>query len=603
MNTVNKTLIALLLVLIVAGFFRFTGVNWDTNAHLHPDERFLTMVATSLQWPTSIGNYFDTMTSPINPHNLGYSFYVYGTYPLYLTKLIAQMVHMDTYDGITIVGRLLSAYIDVITVLIVFFLAKTLVSHQQDETVKTVAPIVAAFSYALFVLPIQLSHFFTVDPFVTVFTALVLLLIINKKRGVFTGCMAAFAAGAKISGAFVVVSVLLSFALSVISPSFWSAKNIRRLAGEALLFSLGFFVTLRIIYPYLFVGWSINPIVLSNWRQLAAFTQPGTTFPPALQWSEVSAFQPFVDIVLWGLGVPFAIMLIGICIAVLSRWITSRFARPFSPSATILIIWTLLFLLYQSLQPAKPVRYFWPVYPLFALGIGIGFSLFVLPLIRKLTCTQRAILTGIIVIICFLWPISFVTLYTRPNTRIAASDWIYEAVPNTSTILWESWDDPLPLNRPGNSPSRYKTIALSVFDPDNNQKWQSISQTLATADYIVLASNRAYGGLGRAKERYQMANRYYKSLFDGSLGFIVAAQFTSRPTLPVPSLSICIRPPLASYGIAIRPIETCGTGISVIDDYADETFTVYDHAVVTILKNRDRKSADELFFRIRGQYP
>jgi hypothetical protein len=43
------------LILLGGALLRFQGINWDSGQHLHPDERFLTMVETAIQWPTSIG--------------------------------------------------------------------------------------------------------------------------------------------------------------------------------------------------------------------------------------------------------------------------------------------------------------------------------------------------------------------------------------------------------------------------------------------------------------------------------------------------------------------------------------------------------------------
>ncbi len=40
--------VLLFLALIVGGYFRFVGLNWDDFTHLHPDERFLTDVAQGL---------------------------------------------------------------------------------------------------------------------------------------------------------------------------------------------------------------------------------------------------------------------------------------------------------------------------------------------------------------------------------------------------------------------------------------------------------------------------------------------------------------------------------------------------------------------------
>jgi hypothetical protein len=85
----------LIVVLAAATWFRVVGMNWDADQHLHPDERFLTMVETALQvrrcalpevpmelcpvdqvrW-LGFGDYLDTSTSPLNPHNRGYGFFV-----------------------------------------------------------------------------------------------------------------------------------------------------------------------------------------------------------------------------------------------------------------------------------------------------------------------------------------------------------------------------------------------------------------------------------------------------------------------------------------------------------------------------------------------
>src|SRR4051794_2276306 len=52
--------VLLLAIIFVGGVFRFTGVNWDDEQHLHPDERFMTMVSSAIRLPDSIGEYFDT---------------------------------------------------------------------------------------------------------------------------------------------------------------------------------------------------------------------------------------------------------------------------------------------------------------------------------------------------------------------------------------------------------------------------------------------------------------------------------------------------------------------------------------------------------------
>jgi len=51
MNRKYSHLLMLAIIVGVAGIFRLVGGNWDANSHLHPDERFLTMVGTAMKIP------------------------------------------------------------------------------------------------------------------------------------------------------------------------------------------------------------------------------------------------------------------------------------------------------------------------------------------------------------------------------------------------------------------------------------------------------------------------------------------------------------------------------------------------------------------------
>lgn len=68
-------IVFLLLAIICAGaYLRTIGVDWDAGRHLHPDERFLSMVLNSMTPVKSVGEYFNTETSTLNPGNIGYDF-------------------------------------------------------------------------------------------------------------------------------------------------------------------------------------------------------------------------------------------------------------------------------------------------------------------------------------------------------------------------------------------------------------------------------------------------------------------------------------------------------------------------------------------------
>ena len=57
---------AFISILLVALAVRLYNVNWDENTHLHPDERFLSIVANDTDLPSSIGEYFNTRESSLN---------------------------------------------------------------------------------------------------------------------------------------------------------------------------------------------------------------------------------------------------------------------------------------------------------------------------------------------------------------------------------------------------------------------------------------------------------------------------------------------------------------------------------------------------------
>ena len=107
-------------------FFRFTGLDWDEHQHLHPDERFLTMVENSLTWPKSMGEYFDTARNPLNPYNHQQGTYVYGLFPVVMAKFIGQVIGKTGYDGVYLAGRGMSAVIDMLCVLLVFLIGRRL---------------------------------------------------------------------------------------------------------------------------------------------------------------------------------------------------------------------------------------------------------------------------------------------------------------------------------------------------------------------------------------------------------------------------------------------------------------------------------------------
>ena len=143
--------VLLIFVMVLGGYFRFVGQNWDDFVRFHPDERFLSGVAASMggslnftdadlegQYQTCLGRYpdnagrggfFDAQCSPMNPHNNGSGLMVYGTLPVFLVRWAADTVAQvtgdpsyGTYTSIHLVGRMLSALAEMGVILVVFFI-------------------------------------------------------------------------------------------------------------------------------------------------------------------------------------------------------------------------------------------------------------------------------------------------------------------------------------------------------------------------------------------------------------------------------------------------------------------------------------------------
>ncbi|MGI5826004.1 MAG: ArnT family glycosyltransferase [Patescibacteria group bacterium] len=206
----TKEKVLLFFILTLAVSLRLLGLNWDQNQHLHPDERFLTMVTTAIEFPTSILSYLNPENSLANPYNHNFGFFVYGTFPVYLTKIVGNIFENTGYEEIYLVGRIISAFFDVGVVLLVYKIGKKVYGNKEG--------LLAAFLYSIMVLPIQLSHFFTSDTFLNFFLVLAfysLTLLITHHNlvvnSVFLGISFGLALACKISALYFLPIIGLGF--------------------------------------------------------------------------------------------------------------------------------------------------------------------------------------------------------------------------------------------------------------------------------------------------------------------------------------------------------------------------------------------------------
>ncbi len=160
----------------------------------------------------------------------------------------------------------------------------------------------------------------------------------------------------------------------------------------------------------------------------------------------------------------------------------------------------------------------------------------------------------------------------------------------------ENWDEGLPFPHNGLDPfgQLYSGITNEIRWSDSEQKKEMLLETIGAADYIILPSQRSIWSAVRIPLTYPMTIAYYQALFDGSLGFDLAADF-QRP-FQIGQLYFSDLTGSVSWGKApVLPIKNLSPWA------AEEAFSVYDHPPVWIFKksaNFDLEAARTILDRI-----
>jgi hypothetical protein len=556
-----KQFFTVLAIFVLALSLRLYGINWDQGTHLHPDERFLTMVANDIHLPSSIGQYFNPSTSPLNPYNYQqFQFYVYGIFPVFITKFLSVLLGLDSYKYLHLVGRVLSSFFDSFNIILLYLIArKTLLLKNKLTTLPS-------FLYATSVLPVQLSHFFTVDTFLNTFLLASFTLLVYSRfflAAVFFG----LAMSCKISA-----SLFVPIFVVFIVKNFIKNHSFSRTAITAITSGLLAFIVFRIFDPYIFDGLIIpSKHYLDNLKTLQSFSDPDGWFPPAVQWmSKVPLVFSLQNIVLWGLGIPATVLLI---ITFFKRKFATTQFYYWLVVANILITY-----LFQGSQFAHNMRYFLPLYP------------FVFLLITYKLPHPKPFVAKLLIVGHLLFVFSFLGIYSRPNSRIQASDWIYKHIPAGSILSYEEWDDALPLNYDNHSSQIYQIKGLPLYDPDGPRKWEKINPILSSVNYMVLSSNRLWGSIPLVPQRYPETTLLYQSLFSGQHQFKQVYQSSSYPGFSIPFIKSCYYlgpsniPGIKNTWFDIDN-ECQYPGVYFRDDIAEESFSVYDHPRVFIFKH------------------
>ncbi|MEA2515162.1 MAG: hypothetical protein QOJ59_4651 [Thermomicrobiales bacterium] len=582
-NRPHPVTLGLIALLVAAFALRVYRLDWDEGRLQHPDElHVVDVVATriSFDWPPDLDNLLDPASSRLNPRSddpqTGVARqYAYGALPVLVTDLVATAMTSLTgtewtsyFDRVHKIGRALSATFDTGTVLLIFFLGRRLLDRRVG--------LLAAALYALAPMTIQLAHFFTTDSWLTFFVALTLLLVMQAAEG---GRLVGFAAAGgacglalATKGSVLALVAVVALAAVLVGWRRWQMGDSTSDAMATVVARIAVAGTFGIVCFGLFEPYAIaRPSVYLNQLRVqsgivrgtldAAFTRQYVGTTPVVYQAE--------QLIRWGLG-PVAGLLCAAGLLLMAR----RTARRPSPSRIVLVSWLCLQGLVVVLPETKFLRYSAPLLPALVIAGALALESFRQLATRRLgrhggTALLGACLAGVV-----LWTACFTSIYAAPHTRLEASRWIYENVPNGDVVGVEMWDDALPVPfGTGLTPwdFQYQTLAIDLYrDRPAADVADDLYADLGQADYLVLASNRVERGVGQLPWRYPVQNRYYDLLTSGRLGFQLAAEFHRFP--------------------GIGPIR-------IDDQSADESFINYDHPLVRIYKKDSlvpRATYDEL---------
>ena len=497
----------LLIALIAVGlYFRFSWVNWNQGADLHPDEYGLTGTLTQLHIPKSLGEYFNTRISPLSPYQkydanglpippspeypVPDNRMRWGQWPQTIIRFLAETTDNTDYSKLRLMGRQLSALADSLSLLFIFLSGSRLHNRRIG--------LLAAALSALAVMQIQQSHFMTADNFAGLFTALSMYCAVRAAQQnsnsnsqlsswvwyALFGIAFGMALASRINLLPLFGEILVAAFIAYADR--WLKEQSEKRDPTNLLIEAGWrialagvlaLITFRVTQPMSFRAETGDTTLFTihpnpEWTESMAVAQCESAGqcggPPGEQWTNRPALIfPFVNMVLWGMGLP-----LGLAAWAGFAWAAWRSLKTSSWRAHLLpLTWAGGYFFFMATRWVKSVRYFLPIYPFMALFAAWAiYELWKIGAQRKVKEEKKenispvsplslvSILLGAIVLFGTLtWAWGFTSIYRADNTRIQASHWIYQNIPAAFNLTLDTADGvyvepisaPQPLQLPG----------------------------------------------------------------------------------------------------------------------------------------------------------
>ncbi len=574
--------LALCITTLLGFSVRLYGLDWDEmlsrsqwmshlygagaaqGANFHPDERQIMYQVVKLSWPTSWAQFLDEAHSPLNPH-----FFAYGTFPLYLLATVGNLLSrisptLADFAHLTLTGRFLNVLFDTGTILLTAWLALLLMPDPTSDRRRAWSvALLAAACVAFTPFEMQQTHFYTVDTMTLFFVMLAMLGCVKLIRtehpvrwALVVGLCYGLAMATKVSAAPLLVPLLLALCLR------WYHKRdlwdvIITLIYAGCITILVFIVAM----PYALLDFSEFSQQVSYQGDLA---RGMIDLPYVRQFAGTTPFlYELQNLVFWGMG-----LALGLASLAGLLWLCWRLWRHEMASWLVPLSWVLVYGGINCTFFTKYMRYLLPVYPLLVLmGACMLISLAALntadwsvPRARIVRLGSTALI-GLVLAGTLFQCLALATVYSQPDTRIQASEWIFAHLKPGTVLTYEQWDDALPVAITGHDPSLYPQASyidaqgaseqgLDLYGDDTVAKAQMIATMLMQVGAITMPTDRLDKSIPRLPERYPLTIHYYHLLFSGQLGFHLGAEFQDRPSF---------------------------LGITLNDSSADESYSVFDH--------------------------
>lgn len=541
----------IVLALLVAAIARFGTASWGLPFRFHIDEQgFVMWVAAHTEWAGMHGQTFEPQVTTYGPlvYQLAMGVkWLLGGFDaasisarstadgwLYLTALEDPTRTPLTMVEWTRAMRMVSSFAGVLTVMLFARTAQRLGGHT--------AAVLAAWFSALAPGLVQVSHFYTPDGLLLLFSAATLdaatMLAVKPtwRASTYAGVAIGLILATKLTGAF--IALLVPWAL-------WSRRrNARFRLVTAALSPWTCLAVLTSVLVYI----ACSPWVLD--RGLSHFAGGGGPTSGAFMlntlyetdfaytdWRFQYLGQPrgitfFTSLIPYAIGAPVTLL--------------GALGLFFTPPRTRSLLWVALIptTLLMSRWTVLTLRYALPLVPVFILSASL-----VVPALlarqgwawKRITLRQVSLTVTVLVLTASLARgLAWTWMFTEEDPRARASQWIASHAREGDTVALEA-DLPytVPLGTENESQGalpwtipRIRVRRILANGPTGTAATQHLERELQPARYLVVTEWMLRRSLHpEARRRYPEIYAFYSALMAGQTSFVEVARFQPQPTL------------------------------------------------------------------------